>query len=184
MDQPAVSTNAACTLKENTNTRNQRKQGLLPCPGKTAPSVCLATVVAVLLSAHMPTLLALGLVISNTSILTHLVWLQRAQWCTKYSHILIIWALNVTLIFKIIAQHFAQHSGFWWCIIMPSVVEKDCVVEKILSGQWLIFLTFVETFELNTAIKYCYWTVCTLVYNDLPSNLVWLQRIRRYSTNN
>ena len=84
MDQPAVCTNAACTLKENTNTRNQRKQGLLPCPGKTAPSVCLATVVAVLLSAHMPTLLALGLVISNTSILTHLVWLQRAQWCTKY----------------------------------------------------------------------------------------------------
>ena len=38
--------------------------------------------------------------------------------------------------------------------------------------------------NLNTAIKHFYCTICTLVYNDLPSNLVWLQRIRRYSKNN
>lgn len=32
---------------------------------------------------------------------------------------------------------------------MPSLVEKDYVVEKILSGQQLNFLTFDETFELK-----------------------------------
>ena len=32
---------------------------------------------------------------------------------------------------------------------MPSVVEKDFVVETILSGQQLNYLTFVETFELE-----------------------------------
>ena len=75
------------------------------------------------------------------------VWLAKNQQVRKYStqsHILIIWALAVTLTLKT-ASSFCSvwHSGSFSCITIPSLVTKCFVVQKISSGQ-----IFTESFTL------------------------------------
>ena len=90
------------------------------------------------------------------------VWLPRNQQFRKYSrksHILIIWALTVTLTLKIATttKTFPHDSGSWCCITIPklwqnvlwfriaipNLVTKCSVIQKISSGQ-----TFTDILNL------------------------------------
>ena len=102
------------------------------------------------------------------------------------SHILIIWALAMTLTLKT-ANNFcsAWHLGSFCCITIPSLVTKCYAVQKISSGQ-----TFTDILNLHCDLDLeCSTPIIlqdTLAYDAVLSKQVWLQtdqHFRRYSRN-
>ena len=120
----------------------------------------------------------------------HQVWLPRNRQYRKYSrksHILIIWALAVTLTLNIATKTFfsAWHSGSWCCIAIPNLVTKCSVIQKLLSGQ-----TFTDILNLHRDLDLeCSHPIFqgdTPAYDVVLSNQVWLQtdqQLRRYNRN-
>ena len=120
------------------------------------------------------------------------VWLPRNQQFRKYSrksHILIIWALTVTLTLKIATtttKVSSWHSGSWCCISIPNLVTKRSMIQKISSRQ--IFTDILNLrcdlgLECNNQI----FQQDTLAYDAVLSNQVLLQTnqlFSRYSRNN
>ena len=118
------------------------------------------------------------------------VWLPKNQQFRKYSrkcHILIIWALAVTLTLKIATattEISAWLSGSRCCITTPNLVTKWPVIQKISSGQ-----TFTDILNLR-----CYLDLersnpifphDTPAYDTVLSNQVRLQtdqQFRRYNS--
>ena len=117
--------------------------------------------------------------------------LQRNQQLKKYSrksHILIIWALAVTLTLKIATattKSFLWHSGSWCCITIPNFVTKCSVIQKISSGQ-----TFTDILNLHCDLDLEHsnpiFQKDIPAYNAVLPNQVWLQtnqQLRKYNRN-
>ena len=79
--------------------------------------------------------------LANDNVSPDQVWLPENQQLSRYnrkSHILIIWALTVTLTLKIATattKFSAWHSGSWCFITIPNLVTKCSVIQKISSGH-------------------------------------------------
>ena len=111
------------------------------------------------------------------------VWLPKNQQFRRYSsrksHILITWALAVTLTLKIANNFFpAWHSGSWCCTTIPSLVTKRSAVQKI-SGQ-----TFTNILNLSCHLDLeCSKLILpqnTPVYDGVLSQPVWLQKDQQF----
>ena len=64
------------------------------------------------------------------------IWLPKNQQFRRYSsHILIVWALAVTLTLKTANKFSAWHSALWSYITVPSWVKNGWAVQGILSRQ-------------------------------------------------
>ena len=59
---------------------------------------------------------------------------QKFRRSSRNSHILIIWALTVTLTLKKANQFLSRHSDLSWCMNIPGLVTKGWVTQKI-SGR-------------------------------------------------
>ena len=116
------------------------------------------------------------------------VWLPRNQQFRKYStksHILIIWALVVTLTLKIGNFFSTWHSGSWCYLTITNLVTKYSLIQKTSSGQ-----TFTDILNLCCDLDLeCINPIFpqnTLAYDAVLPNQIWLQRdmqFRRYSEN-
>ena len=77
-------------------------------------------------------------ILAHDNVSSDQVRLPRKQQFMRKSHILIIWILTVTLTLKIATtttQNSARHSGSWCCIIIPNLLTKCSVIQKISSEQ-------------------------------------------------
>ena len=86
-------------------------------------------------------------------VLSDQVWLPRNQQFRKYStksHILIIWALVVTLTLKIGNFFSTWHSGSWCYLTITNLVTKYSLIQKTSSGQ-----TFTDILNLCCDLQCC-----------------------------
>ena len=125
-------------------------QGLSPC----AASVCLNTVshchsqdtYAITISLYRSNP-ALDLVIGNNTS-THLVWLQRYQWCTIYGkQSMEFWATSVTLTVDTAIQHFRRnYDNYTVRLCLPA---KGSAILKPYSRNGNVFTVWALTVTLT-----------------------------------
>ena len=90
------------------------------------------------------------------NVLSDQVWWQKDQQfkrCSRNHHILIIWALAVTLALKIANQSFCMTL---WLIMMYHSTRFGNKMFGTPSGQTLTFWPFAVTLTLNAVIKLAY----------------------------
>ena len=113
--------------------------------------------------------------------------INSSAYIIEKGHISVISALAVTLTLKAANNFFPTwHSGSWWCIIIPNLVTKCSVVQKILSGQIFINISNLHC-DLYLKRSNPIFPQDTPAYNAVLSNQVWLQtdqQFRRHSRHN
>ena len=60
-------------------------------------------------------------------------------------HILITWALTVTLTLKTAKQSFTRHSGIWWCITTISLAKNGYIAQEIPGQTFNQFFLLQDT---------------------------------------
>ena len=110
-------------------------------------------------------------------------WLPRNQQFRKYrkkSHIMIIWALTVTLTLKIATTTTFSHMALWLMMLHDHTkFGKKCSVIKKISSR--TFTDFVNLWcDLDFEHSNPIFPLNTLAYDAVLSNQVWLQTDQQF----